>query len=157
MITKGGSRDGAGPQIYYFVIIHILNEAVIEKRNWNSTNNPQILSQWESWWYLGLKVRSFWKFSTVFIIVFLCILRNNFTKAAVPLLSKFSKHRSNSSNKLCMKRWHCIVSSIQLSRKIHWKDILFSTFVYIYVISLLLLIQSMRSSRKWNCTTDVLP
>ena len=54
----------------------------------------------------------FWKFSTVLIIVFLCILRNNYTKAAVPLLSLFSKHRSNSLNKLCMKRWHCIFNTI---------------------------------------------
>ena len=30
----------------------------------------------------------------------------------MPLLSKFSKYRSNSSNKLCMKRWHCIFNTI---------------------------------------------
>ena len=40
------------------------------------------------------------------------LLRNNYTKAAVPMLSKFSKHRSTSSSKLFMKRWHCIFNTI---------------------------------------------
>ena len=50
-----------------------------------------------------------------------------------------------------------IASSIQLSRKVPQKGTLFSTFVYVYAISLLLLIKSVPFSRQWNCSTDILP
>ena len=81
----------------------------------------------------------------------LWILRtNNYTKAAVPMLSKFSKHRSTSSSKLLMKRWHVIFNTIvkESALKRH--------FIYVYAISLLLLIQSVHSIRQWNCSTDIL-
>ena len=45
----------------------------------------------------------------------LCILRNNCTKAALSLLSKFSNHHStrlNHASKLFMERWHCIFNTI---------------------------------------------
>ena len=56
----------------------------------------------------------------VFLEVFYCnyyCLSLHFAKqlyflAVVQLLSKFSKHRSNSLNKLCMKRWHCVFNTI---------------------------------------------
>ena len=49
------------------------------------------------------------------LLSLLCILRNNCTKAAVPLLSKFSKQHStrfNHASKLYMKRWYCIFKTI---------------------------------------------
>ena len=58
----------------------------------------------------------------------------------------------------CLRTWRDgIACSIHLSRKVSWKGILFSTFVHNYPISLLLLIQFVRSSRQWNCSTDILP
>ena len=46
------------------------------------------------------------------LLPLLCIFRIIYTKAAVSLLSKFSKHRSTSSIKLYMKRWHCNFNTI---------------------------------------------
>ena len=49
------------------------------------------------------------------LLSLLCILRNNCTKAAVPLLSKFSKQHSTRlihASKLYKKRWHCIFKTI---------------------------------------------
>ena len=79
------------------------------------------------------------------LLPLLCILRNNCTKAVVPLLTKFSKHQStrlNHASKLYMERRHCISDTIVKESALKK----YFTFVYVYAVSLLL-IQSAPSSR----------
>ena len=91
------------------------------------------------------------------LLPLLCILRYNYTKAAVSLLGKFSKHRITSSNKLYMKRWHCIFNTIVKESALKRSFIfhfciclrIFFFFCFCYYLCVPVISE--------NCSTDILP
>ena len=94
----------------------------------------------------------------------LWILRtNNYTKAAVPMLSKFSKHRSTSSSKLFMKSWHCIFNAIVKESALKRHFIFHFCICLRNFVAAFDTICAFHSSVKlfhrhpWKCSTDILP